>query len=641
MRQLILTDDSRVAAEPGVRYHCDVCGADITLTVRIRCAGGCEDFDLCGTCFCTGSEIGQHKAWHDYRVIEQHATPVFCPDWGVDEELLLIDGCQLYGVGNWMDIADHVGNRTKEEVEKHFVDVYIKGKNGLPSGDKRAEKAVADWRESHPPDPSFHGEERLPIVGPDVNFTTDVTMDEFQRARRERIETLRASQLPIVPPKGGKPLVSAPKTHSELSGFMPGRLEFEQEFEQDAEHAVKDMEFGLVYSFGGDTLPTESEALNGKTATQGKPRMESSGRGGPVHVSTKVQDEPEEETFADALDSQAEPMSIDGKNEEPLPAANQSQSQSQMQHVRDSSHTAAEPVKLEDETGADTKAAAPAPQAEPASKSDEMHEDASPDWEEDPMDLELKLAILDIYSEQLNRRSRKKQFLFERNLVDYRRNTAAERRRPKEERDLLARIKHFATLQTATDFEELYQDLCYEEALKKTVRQLQHYRSLGITTLAEAARYDREHAERTKRQLEAAEGTLPSQAGRARHRERSQSVLDKKDTDEFSFATAPSIQLLTREEQQLCSLLHILPQPFLILKTVLLTYCFAHHRDLTIRHCERLCSIDPRKLAYIYDFFREKGYFHAVAQARTWEESQAPNASMTTPSHAVHEAVKP
>ena len=130
MRQLILTDDSRVAAEPGVRYHCDVCGADITLTVRIRCAGGCEDFDLCGTCFCTGSEIGQHKAWHDYRVIEQHATPVFCPDWGVDEELLLIDGCQLYGVGNWMDIADHVGNRTKEEVEKHFVDVYIKGKNG-------------------------------------------------------------------------------------------------------------------------------------------------------------------------------------------------------------------------------------------------------------------------------------------------------------------------------------------------------------------------------------------------------------------------------------------------------------------------------------------------------------------------------
>ena len=141
-----------------------MCGADITLTVRIRCAGGCEDFDLCGTCFCTGSELGQHKAWHDYRVIEQHATPVYCPDWGVDEELLLIDGCQLYGVGNWADIADHIGNRTKEEVQRHFIDVYIEGKNGMPSGEERAQKAVDAWRENHACDPECQGEEPLPIL---------------------------------------------------------------------------------------------------------------------------------------------------------------------------------------------------------------------------------------------------------------------------------------------------------------------------------------------------------------------------------------------------------------------------------------------------------------------------------------------
>ena len=109
----------------------------------MRCAGGCEEFDLCGTCFCTGAEVGQHKASHDYRVIEQHCQPVFCPDWGVDEELLLIDGCQLYGLGNWSDIADHIGNRSKEEVEHHFVSVYIEGNNGLPSGNARAAEAVS------------------------------------------------------------------------------------------------------------------------------------------------------------------------------------------------------------------------------------------------------------------------------------------------------------------------------------------------------------------------------------------------------------------------------------------------------------------------------------------------------------------
>lgn len=575
-----------------MRYHCDVCGADITLTVRIRCAGGCEDFDLCGTCFCTGSELGQHKAWHDYRVIEQHATPVYCPDWGVDEELLLIDGCQLYGVGNWADIADHIGNRTKEEVQRHFIDVYIEGKNGTPSGEARAQKAVDAWRENHACDPEFQGEEPLPIVGPDQDFHADISPDEFQLQRRQRIEQLRASQMPIVPPKAAKPLVSAPTTHSEISGFMPGRLEFEQEFEQEAEHAVKDMEFGLVYSFGGDTMPTEKEALDGKSATQGKPRMESSGRGGPVPAAVPNQDDMEEETFSDALDTHPPPdesMQVDEK-----------------------------PEDAQENAVPDTKAE--------AKTEDATHDDHTPDWEEDLTDLELKLAILDIYSGHLDRRARKKQFLFERNLVDYRRNTAGERRRPKEERDLLARIKHFSTLQTAMDFEELYQNLCYEEALKKVVRQLQQYRTLGITTLSEAARYESELAERTKRQMEAAEGTLPAQTtGRARHRDRSQSVLDKKEGDEFSFASAPSIQLLSPEEQQLCSALHILPQPFLLLKSVLLTSSFVHHRELTIEHWVHLCAIDRRKLAHIYDFFRDRGYFQAVTQASAWSEAPPPS----------------
>ena len=148
---------------------------------------------------------------------------------------------------------------------------------------------------------------------------------------------------------------------------------------------------------------------------------------------------------------------------------------------------------------------------------------------------------------------------------------------------------------------------------------------MGITTLSEAARYESELAERTKRQMEAAEGTLPAQTtGRARHRDRSQSVLDKKEGDEFSFASAPSIQLLSPEEQLLCSALHILPQPFLLLKSVLLASSFVHHRELTIEHWVHLCAIDRRKLAHIYDFFRDRGYFQAVTQASAWSEAPPP-----------------
>lgn len=29
----------------------------------------CDEFDMCGSCFCEGKEMGRHKRWHDYRVV--------------------------------------------------------------------------------------------------------------------------------------------------------------------------------------------------------------------------------------------------------------------------------------------------------------------------------------------------------------------------------------------------------------------------------------------------------------------------------------------------------------------------------------------------------------------------------------------
>jgi transcriptional adapter 2-alpha len=31
----------------------------------------------------------------------------------------------MYGLGNWADIAEHVGGRTKEECHDHYVQTYI------------------------------------------------------------------------------------------------------------------------------------------------------------------------------------------------------------------------------------------------------------------------------------------------------------------------------------------------------------------------------------------------------------------------------------------------------------------------------------------------------------------------------------
>jgi hypothetical protein len=40
-------------------------------------------------------------------------------------ELLLVEGALLQGIGNWQAIAEHIGTRTKDDIEKHYKEVYI------------------------------------------------------------------------------------------------------------------------------------------------------------------------------------------------------------------------------------------------------------------------------------------------------------------------------------------------------------------------------------------------------------------------------------------------------------------------------------------------------------------------------------
>ncbi|CAG8699071.1 10731_t:CDS:2, partial [Scutellospora calospora] len=44
---------------------------------------------------------------------------------GADEEELLIEGAEMHGLGNWADIADFIGNRTKEDCERHYMETYV------------------------------------------------------------------------------------------------------------------------------------------------------------------------------------------------------------------------------------------------------------------------------------------------------------------------------------------------------------------------------------------------------------------------------------------------------------------------------------------------------------------------------------
>lgn len=113
--------------------------------------------------------------------------------------------------------------------------------------------------------------------------------EEMRATRRRRIEYLALN--PPLPPA---PVQNSGPTSHEIAGYMPGRLEFEHEAENDAEELIKDIEFGIVQVYGGDEQdqdPTDlvrrSEAIKQRQeAAKALPKMDPNGtlRNTPIEV---------------------------------------------------------------------------------------------------------------------------------------------------------------------------------------------------------------------------------------------------------------------------------------------------------------------------------------------------------------------
>ncbi|GAA6002873.1 chromatin-binding transcription regulator ADA2 [Rhodotorula paludigena] len=476
--------DTAVSApqlESGMKATCDACSTDITHTVHIRCAEKvgerltCPDFDLCVDCFLHGKSLGPHRATHAYRVISSHAFPIFNRDWGADEELLLLEGAEMYGLGNWADIAEHVGGRTKEECHDHYVQTYLES-------------------------------DEYPLPRIETDFSP-LDAEPFQQRKKARLEELQSRPIPLPPPK---PLASAPTCH-EIAGYMPGRLEFEHEYENEAEVLIKDMVFGKVYHFGGEDQPEAPPPVAGDLA----PPSEQPGSGAPA------------EGGAGEGGAAAAEAAAAGEEEKPLP-------------------------------------------------------DGEKDGDEPEAELDLKLAILEMFNERYDKRMAAKELIFDRGLINYKILSAAERKRSKEERDLIMRTKVFSRIQTAQDHEDFVEGLLYEITLRKRIAELQEYRRNGVTTLVEADRFEQAKQSRTTSRAASYRESISlafDRSGSASRRPTPTSggagagfVAQQRarPAPPLTLANAASLQLLSPLETQLCSTLRILPRPYLFLKEVLL-----------------------------------------------------------------------
>lgn len=447
--------------DKGKLYHCDVCSTDCTNRIRIQCAI-CTDYDLCVPCFAAGLTTGDHKPWHDYQIIEQNTYPIFEREWGADEELLLIQGCETYGLGNWADIADHIGNRSKEDVKKHYYDVYLNSKD-------------------------------YPL--PDMNKDFwDVTPIQFLEERKRRLEYRK--NMPLPPPRG-KPVASVPLCH-EIQGYMPGRLEFDHEAENEAEVPIKDMIF---------------------------------------------------------------------------------------------------------------------------------------DPEDLASDIELKLTILDIYNSRLTTRAERKRIMILNSLLDYRKNISADKRKSKEEKDLLKKINAFIRILTPEDFETLTKDFLTELKCRLRIQQLQTWRKNGITTIDDGNKFEKDKLIRAAHYQRVGNGAISARHSQtpgiingaggiggvngASHR-RTYSTANSPQPEfkpksigaraPLDISRAADFELLSNQEKQLCATLRMLPKPYLAIKNQLMKEAVKNNGVLKKKDARQALKIDVNKASKIYEFFVQMGW---------------------------------
>ncbi|KAI5119808.1 hypothetical protein M0805_006941 [Coniferiporia weirii] len=597
-----LPDEIQAVSEPGLQIQCDACTRDLTHSVRIKCADpACETgdgIDICPSCFCAGKEFKMHRRWHAYRVVELHSYPIFVEDWGADEELLLIEGIALQGIGNWQEIAKHVGTRTKEEVEDHYYNVYINSPG---------------W----------------PLPRMDLTFDVDPSL--FHERKRRRISSMTAAvtnSKPVPPP------TSTPAVH-DVATFLPGRLEFEHELDNDAEDLVKDLEFGIVREYGGDVMPIDEADVDVVART----KLEEERRKGKERERGRMGEEGRE-LSTDGMDIMA--SLVNGYD-----VAN--------------GHAEVRREKLAKEDGKDGKDG-----KDGQGEGGEVEEPVLPPPYETRDSINFKLSLLEMYNQRLEKRLENKAVMFDRGLLEYKKIQLLEKKRPKEEKDIAQRLKPLAKLQTSEDYDSFVDGIIWESILRKRIQELQHYRRMGLRTAVDIDRYEQDVAKRAQAKAALAAGSYeriqlrvgstrgstgpdPRRTGSVASFQEPEGVKEieapirssapgsgatssfvRRQPAPLNLANSPSLHLLTPAEQMLCSKLRIMPKPYLVIKETLVREYARRGGQLRRREARDLIKIDVNKTSRVWDFLHQAGFLKAAPDDRDVPGSVETPASTTT-----------
>ena len=104
-------------------------------------------------------------------------------------------------------------------------------------------------------------------------------------------------------------------------------------------------------------------------------------------------------------------------------------------------------------------------------------------------DIKLKNDVIDLYNARIDERIRRKKFVLERGILDFKKTQKLERKKTKEEREIINSMKIFARFNTAEDHERLVNNLLKERMLREVIEQLRYFKGKGLTNLDQIEKF--------------------------------------------------------------------------------------------------------------------------------------------------------
>jgi len=194
-------------------YKCVSCGEDIysNSLLRVVCVECVPAIDLCLECFSSRAELGQHKAYHGYRLLDNGDFSPLGNDWTAKELVQLLDGLEQFGHGNWNDVSRYVETKGPTDCRDAVNNMFVNGPIGS-STYKESERGNATDHTSPP------------VLTPSTSTSSPTNLSLHELI---------------------------------VLGFMPARDDFEVECENEAEILVS----GIQAASGGNRVESDDEEL--------------------------------------------------------------------------------------------------------------------------------------------------------------------------------------------------------------------------------------------------------------------------------------------------------------------------------------------------------------------------------------------